>query len=317
MLTAATLIARANQNARTDAFSAQALDYLNIILSDLCETYDLALARGTFNFNFNPALTSNFGSGPYNMPLDYLRTSGSSGSEGVNKSAWYLWPAPGFPSAIPVYMTPIDLAEFDLYPKLPQATLPERWATDMGGPLTQRIVLATTVSLGSGSVTGTATSATNLAIGQSVAGEGIQPGTTLTNVVGTMLTFSLPATATINQASCFFGIAPVGYAYPPPLGSYPVTIRYQRKMPPITDTSRIPWFPNEGYLIKKLSAMMMMQADDSRRAEFDVSADNDLRKYLDLSDDKTNRAQKVMLDLRAFGGGTPYDRARMTKNAGW
>src|SRR5579859_3705003 len=135
MLTAAQLIADCCQIAKAKAYTTQALDLLNSILGDICETYDLALARGVFQFNFNPALATMYGSGPYPMPLDYLRTSGSSGSSGVSKSTWYLYPTPAFPSGQPIYMVPIDLAEFDLYPQFPNQSTPELWATDMGGPL--------------------------------------------------------------------------------------------------------------------------------------------------------------------------------------
>ena len=107
---------------------------LNAILSDICQHHDFALARGVHRFSFNPALASMFGSGPYVLPLDYLRTSGSSGATGASGSVWYLYPTPAFPSGQPLYMTPIDLAEFDGYPQFPSQSTPELWATDMGGP---------------------------------------------------------------------------------------------------------------------------------------------------------------------------------------
>ena len=317
MLTAATLINRACQIAKAPNYTAQGLDLLNSIQSDLCETYDLALARGTYNFNFNPALATMFGSGPYPLPLDYLRTSGSSGATGTSKSAWYLYPTPSFPAGQPIYMVPIDLAEFDLYPQFPNQSTPELWATDMGGPLTSRIVLATTAALTSGSTTATISDTTPLTTGQGMAGEGIVPGTTITVASGTTVTMSSAATATIAAASVYFGIPPNGFAYPPPLGSYPVTIRYQRKMPDITNTAQIPWFPNEGYLLEELSARLMWITDDARAGEYADRALRRLRGYLDLTDDKTNRAQQVQLDLRNYGGGTPYSRARNTKYQGW
>ena len=114
----------------------------------------------------------------------------------------------------------------------------------------------------------------------------------------------------------FFGIAPVAYIYPPPVGSYPATIRYQRKMPPITDTSKVPWFPNEGYLIRETTSRMMETTDDTRANELHQRASEDLRKYLDLSDDKTNRAQTVQLDASRYGPGSG-SRLKITKVAGW
>ncbi len=319
MLTAATLINRACQISKGELYTAQGLDLLNSIQSDLCETYDLALARGVFQFNFNPSLSTMFGSGPYPLPLDYLRTSGSSGAEGVSKSAWYLYPTPAFPAGQPIYMVPIDLAEFDLYPQFPSSqTTPNLWATDMGGPLTQRIVLASTAAITAASTSATVSSADAalLSNGLSMAGEGIMPGTTIT-ISGTTLTLSLPAVATIAAASVFYGTPPKAYVYPPPLGTYPVTVRYQKKMPDLTNTGQIPWFPNEGYLIEELSARLMWITDDSRAGEYADRALARLRGYLDLMDDKTNRAQAVQLDLRNYGSGSSWANARLTKHQGW
>lgn len=386
MLTAEILIARANQTAKTNRYAAQGLEFLNSILSDLCETYDFALARGVYQFNFNPALSTMYGSGPYPLPLDYLRTSGSSGARGVSKSAWYLYPTPAFPAGQPIYMVPIDLAEFDQYPQFPSQSTPELWATDMGGPVTQRIILATTAKMTLGSFTAVIADGTGVASGLAMAGEGVTAGTTVTAtagvvetivgdthttaivdniadttglaagqyvsgngvpvgtqiltvdsptqitltasttsslaatdlaITGIVITMSLAAAGTLTAASVFFGIAPVAYVYPPPLGTYPVTVRYQRKMPPLTDVSQYPWFPNDGYLLEELSARMMWIADDSRANEFHMRAGKELQKYADLVDDKTNRSQQIQLDLRNFGGGTPYDRARNTKYQGW
>jgi hypothetical protein len=323
MLTGAAIISHALEIARAPLYTAQAQDLLNAILSDLCQEYDLALARGLFQFNFNPALVTMFGSGPYPLPLDYLRTSGSSGATGTSKSVWYLYPTPAFPAGQPIFMTPIDLAQFDMLPQFPNQTTPELWATDVGGPITERITLVTTAALVSGSSSATLASATGAATGQAIAGEGIVPGTTLTNLVGAVATLSKAATKTIAAASVFLGIAPNGFAYPPPLGSYPVSIRYQRQMPPLTDLTQVPWFPNDGYLIEELAGRVMALTDDSRAQEYignGVTPGRSgmrLRKYLALSDDKTNRAQQVQLDPRNFGGGTSYSRARNTKVQGW
>ena len=82
-----------------------------------------------------------------------LRTSGSSGSEGVTKSAWFLYPAPAFPNGQPMPLVPIDLGEFDLYPQLNAQGIPSTIATDMSQ---QRIVLSTSASLTAGSTSGRA-----------------------------------------------------------------------------------------------------------------------------------------------------------------
>jgi hypothetical protein len=315
VLTAGQIITRANQIAKASGMASQGLDGLNIVLGGICQNEDFALARGLFQFNFNPSLITLFGSGPYPLPLDYLRTSGSSGAEGVTKSAWFLYPAPTFPSGQPMPLVPIDLGEFDQYPQLNAQGLPSVIATDMGGPLTQRIILATTASLSAGSTAGTVGVSSGLYNGLSMAGEGVQPGTTIT-VSGSNITLSLPATGTSTTASVFFGIAPVAYVYPAPVGPYPVSIRYQRMMPDIFDTSRYPWFPDEDYLIEKLAALMMPITGDTRRAEFDASAEHTLGKYKSMVDDTRNRAQTVQMDARRYGNGS--GRAlRITKASGW
>jgi len=317
VLTAAAIIARANQIAKGRGFAQLGLDGLNIVLSEICLHYDYALARGMFTFNFNPGLTTLFGSGPYPLPLDYLRTSGSSGAEGVTKSAWFLYPAPSFPNGQPMPLVPVDLGQFDQYPQLNAQGIPSVIATDMGGPLTQRIILSTTANLTANSTTGTvsAADAAILSSGLAMAGQGVTPGTTIT-ISGTTITMSQAATGTNAAASVFFGIAPVAYVYPPPVGPYPVTIRYQRLMPPLTDTSQVPWFSDEDYLIEKLAARQMAITGDSRKEVYDASADRTMGKYAQMADDKTNRAQTVVLDPRRYGSGSGRDLPN-TKNAGW
>lgn len=317
MLTAAELIDRACFIAKGAGFRTQALQYLNVILNDLCETTRLARARGVFHFNFNPGLASLFGSGPYPLPLDYLRTSDTSGETGTGRSTFFLYPSPAFPAGVPMYLTPIDLAEFDMFPQMPASGFPTMWATDMGAPLTERIVLSTTAALTANSTTATPAVLTGLVAGLAMAGEGITPGTTIAAVASPDITLSLPATATMSAASVFFGIAPVGYAYPPPAGAYPMTIRYQRQMPELFDTSKVPWFPNEGYLLDKLASRIMQETGDTREMQYRASADQALDRYLKLSDDKTNRAQNVQLDLRRFGGAAQYQRLKNTKIQGW
>ncbi len=314
MRTAANIIAQALRIAKAPNYTGDAQDTLNSILSDLCQSNDFALSRGLFTFNFNPGLTTNFGSGPYSLPLDYLRASGSSG-EAQRAFFWTL-------NGVPYPMVPVDLSEFDM--QVQQAGLqsyPWLWSTDMGGPLTDRITAVSTLATTLNSPTATVTSATGVAIGQSIAGEGIVPGTIVSNLVGTTVTLSQPATATLPAASVFFGIAATGFAYPPPSGAYPVTIRYQRMMPPIQNTAKIPWFPDEGYLIDELAGRMMEETDDSRAVEFigdhlhSGRAGRRLARYAAKADDKTNRPQTVELDRRRFG--PSFKNLRNTKQIGW
>ena len=323
MLTAAEILEEAANRAKVPGYSPTfGLRNLNSVLSDICQHYDYALARGNFQFSFNPSLSSMFGSGPYNLPLDYLRTSGSSGAEGASKSVWYKYPAPQFSQGWqPIYMVPVDLAEFDQYPQFTEnQSQPGIWATDMGGPVTDRIVLATT-----GDITGTDASIYNMAsitglvVGQSCAGQGITPGSTILAVdtATSKVTLSQNTTGAIDSASVFFGIAPVAYVYPAPLSDYPVTCRYQRQMPPIVNLNQVPWFPDEGYLSAELAARLCEISDDARSISLHEIAARAMQKYGGKADDKTNRSQAVQLDARSFGAGSAYGSARNTKYAGW
>src|SRR6266702_7103445 len=97
MITAGQLVALATQGGKATGYTAQAAQLLNETLSNECDTNDYAAARGIFFFPFNPTLINPlpgqqqlFGSGPYPLPLDYLRTSGSSGSNPQKSVFWNL-----------------------------------------------------------------------------------------------------------------------------------------------------------------------------------------------------------------------------------
>jgi hypothetical protein len=159
-----------------------------------------------------------FGSGPYLLPVDYLRLSGSSGSTGAQRS--FIWWLQG----VPYPVIPMDLAEFDL--QVQQAGLQSFvWlsATDMSTPIDDRILLTTTgdVTQGSNEIKNLA-SVTRLINGNQlgVAGQGIVPGTMLWSAGGTPpqagARISIPANATISVASLIFWYCPVVFIYPPP-----------------------------------------------------------------------------------------------------
>jgi hypothetical protein len=107
-LTAAQICALAQQDAKCPGYSAQAGQFLNMILGDLCRTYDFELAAKTQYFNFNPGLiaplgNSIYGSGPYPLNADFLRMRD-------DKSAY--WTLPGTGVVYP--LIPCDLSEFDM-----------------------------------------------------------------------------------------------------------------------------------------------------------------------------------------------------------
>ena len=70
-LAASQIITLATQIAKVPGFVSQAGQLLNMILADLCQDYDLEVARGNLNFSFNSAAGS--AQGPYTLPSDFLR----------------------------------------------------------------------------------------------------------------------------------------------------------------------------------------------------------------------------------------------------
>lgn len=116
------------------------------------------------------------------------------------------------------------------------------------------------------------------------------------------------------------------YVWPPSNGAYTLLGSYQKQMPDIAtpeSSATLPWFPNNNYLITRLSGELMKLTNDSRLESFlgddDRSAPNGagtiLRKYLQLKDDSEGMAKTVSLDRRRFGAS--YNRLKNTKVVGW
>lgn len=111
---------------------------------------------------------------------------------------------------------------------------------------------------------------------------------------------------------------PEFYVYSPPSGAYPYTIRYYAQMADIAtpeSSATIPWFPHQGYLRRKLAAMLMGLSGDDREMVWMAKADDMLRDYLKLKDNRSNRATTVKLDRRSFG--RAYSTLPNTKVVGW
>lgn len=105
-LTSAQLVNLACLDARAQAYTAQAGQFLNMIQGDLCRTYDFELAAKTADGFFNPGLIASvgdsiYGSGPYKLPADFLRMKD-------DMSAF--WTLLG----VKYMMIPCDLSEFDM-----------------------------------------------------------------------------------------------------------------------------------------------------------------------------------------------------------
>ena len=259
-LTSAQLCSLACQTAGTPGWTPQAGQILNSILSDLCQTYELDVCRGTFNVNFNAGIVESAvypnvvaGAGPFALPSDWLRAIRDD----------VMW----FNQGVPYPMIPVDLAEFD-------------WYVQQAGNQAYPYLFATDVSQN----------------------------------------------------------PPVFVVWPGASGAYPVMARYRRQMPDIgsgiaptngawwnpgtatPDTSTVvPWFPNQQYLLTRLSGELMRLADDPRYEKYlgdgPSGAVGILRRVLTLINDDSNRAQRVTLDRRRFG--RPFNRLPNTKKVGF
>jgi hypothetical protein len=92
---------------------SQAGQFLNNILQELCQDYDLEVARKT-----NTSIIFNAASGPYPLPSDYLRAR-----KGM---VFYVF------NGIPYFMVPIDLSEYDaLVQQAGFNDFPRDFTTDM------------------------------------------------------------------------------------------------------------------------------------------------------------------------------------------
>jgi hypothetical protein len=117
-LTSAQIISLAVQDARVPGFTSQAGQILNMVLSDLCQTYDFTVTKQTFAFNFNASQINFNGQAYQNLPDNYLR--------GIRNETFYVI------SGVPYPMIPVDLEEFDmLVEQAGLANFPVFYATDM------------------------------------------------------------------------------------------------------------------------------------------------------------------------------------------
>lgn len=124
-LTSQQICAQAAAIAKLNGPISQAGQILNLILSELCQTYDIDQARGTYVFNLNPgsSTTTNYpnlqpGSGPYNLPADYLRVD-------QRELMWFL-------DGVPYPMQALDLYEYDaLIQSTNSQGYPASYATDV------------------------------------------------------------------------------------------------------------------------------------------------------------------------------------------
>lgn len=337
--TASNIRTRALQIAKCPKYTSQGLDELNALLDHIAATVDFSAARGQWNFTFNTALATSGGgnivtAGPNPLPIDYLRVPVSPGSTGSQRSSkWYL-------QGVPYDMIECDLTELD--DQVQQAGMqsyPYLWAKDFAQ---YQPIVEITATLSSTSpivttlaVIDTGTVLTGIAVGMSVAGgigpySVIPPGTTITTVTGnppTSLTLSNNPTMSLTGASLLIGNPAQAFSWPAPSGAYNAMIRYQRRMPRLTEAQLTAgaycWFEDDEALVDGLAGQMMRYTNDSRVVEFigaglgtgDGRFGKKLAQYLSLADDNANRAQTVQLDRRRFGRN--LSQLPITKATGW
>lgn len=115
-LTASQIVTQACQNAKAPGYTSQAGQLLNLVLQDLCQTYDFDIARTSVVIQVG---TGNPQVGPYSLPADYLRTR--------YNGAFY------FISGVPYTLINIPLEEYDrLVQQAGINNYPEMFTTDMG-----------------------------------------------------------------------------------------------------------------------------------------------------------------------------------------
>lgn len=236
--------------AKCPSYLTQGGQLLNMVLSELCTSYELDVARGSTYFAFNTSVTQNTqtgippSSGPYTLPTDWLHAD--------RNDVFYTI------QGVKYVMIPQSLAEFNAQVQQPGLNAyPENYAVD-NGPIST-------------------------------------------------------------------GGAPLMYVWPPAGGSYPVSAIYYRQMPDITTpetSSAVPWFPNQTYLIRRLTGELMLLTGDDRAMTFLGGNSNDgfmgaaalLEHYLKLKDDD-QVVKTVTLDRRLF---TPsWTKLKNTKTIGW
>jgi hypothetical protein len=136
------------------------------------------------------------------------------------------------------------------------------------------------------------------------------------------------ATVPMTGATFLIGNPGLGLMYPPPSGAYPAMIRYQRRMPRLTQAQvnggAYPWLSDADMALEwGLTGLLMRYADDQRENIYIGSGIGSgqgqfgqwLGKYLRLADDNAKRAQTVQLDRRVFG--RSFSNLKNTKTVGW
>lgn len=125
-LTSAQLVTLACQDAKCPGFTSQGGQFLNALLQDLCQNYDLDICKSALNFTFNTGVYGQGtgqgqGSGPYQLPANYLRMSVIDGKD----QFFYVI------DGVPYPLIQITMAEYQWLVQTPGfSSYPYNYATD-------------------------------------------------------------------------------------------------------------------------------------------------------------------------------------------
>lgn len=126
-LQAQQIVSLALQIAKCPGFTSQGGQFLNSLLQDLCQNYDLDAALGTLSFTFNSGTAGSGagqgqGSGPYQLPANYLRTQVKDGKDE------FFYTIQG----VPYPLIQVTKAEYDWLVQTPGfQSYPYNYATDL------------------------------------------------------------------------------------------------------------------------------------------------------------------------------------------
>ena len=283
MLFRSQIVTLSAQIAKTPGMIVQAGQFLNGVLQDLCNDYDLDIAKATLRFNFNsgsgaaliqgspwssgfssgfgPAATTSFvvgtgnGSGPYTLPDDYLRTEVIDGKDNF----FYVI------NGVPYPLIQVTLAEYHWLVQTPGfMSYPYYYTTDLARS-------------------------------------------------------PLPPPATGNNPPFLFVWPPASGAYAAQLTYF----RSMPDIPSAEQAATIPWFPNSEILIRGVAGRLMQISGDQRvdaylgedPDRFPMGFKALLNAYLKNLKDREGAVVTVGLDRRRWG--RPFDRLKNTKQIGW
>lgn len=97
--------------------------------------------------------------------------------------------------------------------------------------------------------------------------------------------------------------APVIYLYPQPVVDLQIEILYMDTAVEIANpqtSATVPWFPDQRMLLHAIIEDLMMLTDDTRAKDIQMKTENQIRSYLQMDNDKEQRADKVQLDTANF-----------------